>query len=114
MAERCVCCGEIIPEGRQVCPNCEKKAKERDAIDFCGELCAFAEDIINRAKQKWIPVTERLPESGKCVLVCSKDGMVAEGSYKAYEKKWTQFRWNVTDLQNVTHWMPLPTPPKGE
>ena len=25
MAERCVCCGEIIPEGRQVCPNCENK-----------------------------------------------------------------------------------------
>jgi uncharacterized OB-fold protein len=21
---RCVCCGEIIPEGRQVCPNCER------------------------------------------------------------------------------------------
>ena len=21
-AERCVCCGAIIPEGRQVCPNC--------------------------------------------------------------------------------------------
>lgn len=23
---RCVCCGEIIPEGRQVCPTCEKEA----------------------------------------------------------------------------------------
>ena len=23
MDNRCVCCGEIIPEGRQVCPNCE-------------------------------------------------------------------------------------------
>lgn len=23
--ERCVCCGAIIPEGRQVCPNCERK-----------------------------------------------------------------------------------------
>lgn len=22
--ERCVMCGEIIPEGRQVCPRCEK------------------------------------------------------------------------------------------
>lgn len=22
MPERCVCCGEIIPEGRQYCPNC--------------------------------------------------------------------------------------------
>lgn len=22
-ADRCVCCGEIVPEGRQVCPGCE-------------------------------------------------------------------------------------------
>ena len=22
-ADRCVCCGEIVPEGRQVCPQCE-------------------------------------------------------------------------------------------
>lgn len=27
MPERCVCCGEIIPEGRQVCPGCEAKLK---------------------------------------------------------------------------------------
>ena len=24
MEERCICCGESIPEGRQVCPKCEK------------------------------------------------------------------------------------------
>lgn len=29
MAERCVCCGEIIPEGRQVCPSCEQKTKRK-------------------------------------------------------------------------------------
>lgn len=23
--DRCVCCGILIPEGRQVCPNCEKR-----------------------------------------------------------------------------------------
>ena len=22
--ETCVCCGEVIAEGRQVCPNCEE------------------------------------------------------------------------------------------
>ena len=22
-ADRCVCCGDVIPEGRQVCPKCE-------------------------------------------------------------------------------------------
>lgn len=27
MSERCVCCGAAIPEGRQVCPACEKGAK---------------------------------------------------------------------------------------
>ena len=25
MENRCVCCGAIIPEGRQVCPKCEKE-----------------------------------------------------------------------------------------
>lgn len=24
MEDRCICCGEIIPEGRQVCWTCEK------------------------------------------------------------------------------------------
>ena len=26
MEDRCVCCGAVIPEGRQVCPACEEKA----------------------------------------------------------------------------------------
>ena len=24
MPNRCVCCGDVIPQGRQVCPSCEK------------------------------------------------------------------------------------------
>jgi hypothetical protein len=24
-ANRCVCCGDVIPEGRQVCPKCERQ-----------------------------------------------------------------------------------------
>ena len=23
-AEHCICCGSVVPEGRQVCPQCEK------------------------------------------------------------------------------------------
>jgi len=130
MDNRCVCCGEIIPEGRQVCPNCEKKAKERDAIDFCGELCAFAEDIINRAKQKWIPVTERLPEvvDTYLVVVVSKYDYEKEYSidtdvatYNPHEDGYIDNCWNTyidwdegQQYLHVTHWMPLPTPPKGE
>ena len=29
MDNTCVCCGVIIPEGRQVCLNCEQKQNER-------------------------------------------------------------------------------------
>ena len=29
MEDRCVCCGEIIPEGRQVCHTCENEKTSR-------------------------------------------------------------------------------------
>ena len=32
MENRCVCCGEIIPEGRQVCPRCEKDVESEDDL----------------------------------------------------------------------------------
>ena len=30
MEDRCVCCGEIIPEGQMVCPNCLLYVKEEE------------------------------------------------------------------------------------
>lgn len=33
MENRCVCCGEIIPEGRMVCHMCEGKTNERLEIN---------------------------------------------------------------------------------
>lgn len=38
MIERCVCCGEPVPEGRQVCPQCEQKAHDdmRERCVMCG------------------------------------------------------------------------------
>ena len=32
-ANRCVCCGEIIPEGRQVCPFCEFDAEFQNTFE---------------------------------------------------------------------------------
>lgn len=28
--DRCVCCGEIIPEGRMVCGNCENNSYKEE------------------------------------------------------------------------------------
>ena len=72
--------------------------------------------------QKWIPVTERLPEKEGSYIVLTTSGAVTTGRFytemifepthyrdKAYVRKasWSRNR-------NVTHWMPLPETPREE
>ena len=60
---------------------------------------------------QWIPVTERLPEMYKNVLVIRADRKIrfdAIGSLNV----WYEEVWHTGNP--VTHWMPLPEPPKGE
>ena len=101
---------------------------------------------------EWIPVTERLPESGVHILAAVRmDGLFCNGSYVCdafYAAKYTQSvsycneecacvyceeddeyyleegwyevikNWDdynsIVISDTVTHWMPLPQPPKGE
>lgn len=72
----------------------------------------------NEALPRWISVEERLPERGitKC-SACVKcgDGLkrVVCASYNAELKLWTG--WHGEKIGNeITHWMPLPEPPKEE
>ena len=62
--------------------------------------------------EKWIPVTERLPDEGRHVLAWSEVGDVYETAF------WNGVRWIVTwehdEFVGVTHWMPLPEPPREE
>lgn len=52
--DRCVCCGELVPEGRMVCPACEKRAeKERDLAEELVSKWARGE-LVERKKGKWI------------------------------------------------------------
>lgn len=58
----------------------------------------------------WVAVTEKMPESGQCVLLYSKDGGVAEGAWISAKGHFEQWRWSC--VQNgVTHWAELPKPP---
>lgn len=63
---------------------------------------------------KWISVKDRLPEKGEIVLACGKrhatSGMF-QGASRNNPKWW---HWKGNTLKEVTHWMPLPQPPKGE
>ncbi len=63
--------------------------------------------------QQWISVKDRLPENGKKVLVYCKEN---KNDYEigAYSDTYMGFFVRQTWYENITHWMPLPEPPKGE
>lgn len=59
--------------------------------------------------KEWIPVTERLPEKNTSVLVSTDNGIVFQCLY-AYDG-WDLWEGNEV---NITHWQPMPQPPKEE
>ena len=84
------------------------------ALDIADHLIANGVTV-----QKWIPVTERLPEEKQLVLAVCKSGKIFVGDY------WDCYGtiiWRIRTARDstkiitqiVTHWMPLPEPPKGE
>ena len=78
------------------------RLEEREA-----ELAALKE------KQRWIPVTERLPEDGKeCLIWATRN--YAELVW--YDPGHDVFCAEYCDysLDEITHWMPLPVTPKEE
>ena len=80
--------------------------------------------------QEWISVNDRLPDDEQEVLVIAHgwDGrLVYVGSHKRVEaqkswltgitnksSEWSLWGWSYLKEPMVTHWMPIPQPPKGE
>ena len=66
--------------------------------------------------QKWIPVTERLPDSQADVLVVAfwhERWQPMIGWHSERGKKWRVFTSHGARVPGgVTHWMPLPEPPR--
>ncbi len=65
------------------------------------------------AAQRWIPVSERLPEPYTRVLACIKSGYM-EVDYMYSEPIVDVGIADFNSLDNVTHWMPLPPSPESE
>lgn len=61
--------------------------------------------------QRWIPVTERLPQNDTYILVTT-DGVVVP-AYWHNDRMLAFTAIGVARVVGVTHWMPLPKPPNG-
>ena len=82
-----------------------------DLIEKLTERCArYAEEIaVLQEREKWVPVTERLPDQCMDILVSYRDGHILMGTAMCDD-------WIEEDLEDgkITHWMPLPDVPEVE
>ena len=61
--------------------------------------------------QNWIPVTERLPESGEWVLCACRANIIEVLKYDRTMDDWDSTMPERCYMKGfVTHWMPLPEP----
>ena len=81
-----------------------------DAIEELGVVVRTQKAVLDKFP-RWIPVTERLPDSKMEVLVSS--GMFSPLMEVAFWDGLFYSAWDgKTEVVAVTHWMPLPQPPK--
>lgn len=81
------------------------------------------------AVPEWIPVSERLPEEGQCVLLACEYADAPVVGYQKHGTWWADTEHHEVSCgaycyggkvigclkdSHVTHWMPLPAPPSAE
>jgi hypothetical protein len=112
--------------------NAHKKCKAKKTCHECeqygnGSDCVYrfiAEKLIANGVtvQEWISVDDRLPENDVMVIGYTPcDGFMFVGYYHQ-EPKYDWEVWRIVTAmrstkvmkKKVTHWLPLPQPPKGE
>ena len=91
---------------------------QEDNAELNGTVSNLIGQIKELSKPKWIPVTERLPEkNGKYLCNVKRFGKYAGKQYYYVDVLVFQedsFFEDGIGTERVTHWMPLPTPPKEE
>ena len=115
------------------CSRCKYGCKGDCSYQFLADhLIAngvtFATD--NHVGGKWIPVTERLPEEDGSYLCfsqycgsgwCAVRGFAKDGRKKDeydFQRRWKNVWYDYDSeygycvIDSITHWMPLPEPPK--
>ena len=100
--------------------NCEKYGKKRCIECNVEHLLANGvrletEQATSDENKRWIPVTERLPELGDRCLCLVKSFAFPGCKYHSilqYDK--LGFIEGCIYTDDVTHWMPLPEPPKED
>ena len=101
----CMGCGREHDCGIHGCRIVREAAELIEKLT--GRCARYAEEIaVLQEREKWVPVTERLPDQCMDILVSYRDGHILMGTAMCDD-------WIEEDLEDgkITHWMPLPDVP---
>ena len=97
-----------------------------DPMYYNVDALAIADHLINNGVtvQEWISVKDKLPPYNHDVLVYRPDmamKILVDNYYEYYgeddaewHEGWAKYGKDIHNNPLITHWMPLPHPPKGE
>lgn len=91
---------------------CNPDIHESISCDVVPSLIDFAINELPPTQPRWIPVTERLPDVSKSVLICDIEGDVYLGHRTRTGSYYPDF--GDDRIKSVTAWMPRPKPYRVE
>lgn len=105
---------EIIAENMNVLDVWKEEQHMIELRDEIKQLERKLKVIKSSPKRSWISVKDRLPDNANGVIVCDEFGFVYPACYYTFDKCWM---YSFTDERcghKITHWTPLPEPPKED
>ena len=118
IADHLIANGVTVQENVKISDEFLKQLKNAPIM-----ICKSEPSIVT--VQEWIPASEPPKKITNKVIVLCKNGYRGFGHYEDYKGKQTWYNlesgkpftdWDLEDCESyeVTHWQPLPQPPKGE
>ena len=120
MKDYTLTCGEVIDNLLTLADAYEKASAGKapngfafNPADAAANIKAAVHFIGSFGQQvpQWMPVSERLPEPGMPVLCAMPSGSVEVMRKREYAGFWEWWDGDIDEIA-VTHWMPLPQPPR--
>lgn len=96
MTDTCVCCGQTVPEGRMVCPGCERKTEER-----CGQVESWGEKLVEleeRAKSNSHRISD-LEADNKALHQLTASVQVLAAKQETIEENVSEIKADVKSLK---------------
>lgn len=101
--------GEVLSDIRTPLEDIEPQQESKGV-----EEMVFTQEEMDKAKGKWISVGDRLPKESEDVLMCYDDDIIYCGFHTSEGWHFAEEGERVGGLRFITHWRPLPSPPKTQ